>query len=96
MKETIGCIKDGKWYRGPDEVVRRVDQDELKKAFSFFGSLSAKSLEVPLGSVCAVVENGVVVDILIDGFIRNQINIVNLNISESNSSLNGVFKVLIA
>ena len=67
MKETVGCIKDGKWYRGPDEVVRRVAQEELKKTLSFFGSLSAKSLEVPLGSICAVVENGVVVDVLPPG-----------------------------
>lgn len=66
-ENTIGCIKDGKWYRGPNEVVRLVDQNQLKKAFSFFGSLSSKSLEVPLGSICAVVENGIVVDVLPPG-----------------------------
>lgn len=62
-----GYIRDGKWYRAPQEIVRKVGEDELKKAFAFLGTLSSQSLEIPLGSICAVVENGIVVDVLPPG-----------------------------
>ena len=59
-------VDNGTWKRLPSEIVRKIAPKEMEKAFSLLPG-SKKTIDVPMGSICAVVENGSVVDILPPG-----------------------------
>ena len=67
MTNPKSIVRNGKWFREDTEVVRKIQPNEMKAAFSLLASASSKSIEVPLGSICALVENGTVVDVLPPG-----------------------------
>ena len=67
MTNTKSTVRNGKWLREETEIVRKIAPSEMKAAFSMLSTASKKSIEVPLGSICALVENGIVVDVLPPG-----------------------------
>ena len=60
-------VRNGKWFRENTDIVRKIAPSEMKTAFSMIPTASKKTIEVPLGSICALVENGIVVDVLPPG-----------------------------
>ena len=70
-----GIVNNGEWHRGGEEFIRKVEYSEMKKLFpdsGFFGkifnSFAKKTIKVPVDSVCVVLENGSVKELLPPGY----------------------------
>ena len=73
-----GMMINGEWHRGKGEFVRKVSIQDMQTSFEslvgktgFWGSIldaiGEKSIKIPNGCICAVVENGIIKEILPPG-----------------------------